>query len=212
MSLTEPRALPKEHIQILLNGLSEGVQGFSPLPGVPQEIDSIQAVFEDNTVFMNQNFLLQNVNDSLQTTPYTIVHFATHGEFNRDPAYTFLVTYDDKLTLNGLENLLRFNQNRAEAVELLTLSACQTAVGDERAALGLAGVSIKAGARSALASLWFVNDDSTSLLMRDFYQHLREPGMSKAEALRAAQRTLLEHKTFRHPAYWSPFLLIGNWL
>jgi CHAT domain-containing protein len=95
---------------------------------------------------------------------------------------------------------------------LLVLSACQTAVGDEQAALGLAGVAVKAGARSALASLWFVNDAGTSQLMAEFYRQLRKPGVSKAQALQAAQIGTLRDRRYRHPGYWAPFLLIGNWL
>jgi CHAT domain-containing protein len=213
LNLTEPRALPKDNIQVLLNGLSEGVQNFSPLPSVPDEIKTIRAIFPRNQVLMNQDFLVREVSDSLNAYPYNILHFATHGEFNRDPDKTFLLTYDSKLTLNRLESLLAQEQREnATSIELLTLSACQTAVGDDRAALGLAGVAIRAGARSALASLWFVNDESTSLLMQTFYKDLSKPGVSKAEALQKAQQQLIAHKKFKHPAYWSPFLLIGNWL
>jgi len=120
--------------------------------------------------------------------------------------------YDDKLTMDRLERLLSFNQFRENTVELLTLSACQTAVGDERAALGLAGVAIKAGARSALASLWFVNDTATAELISEFYNQLRSTQLSKAQALQNAQKKLLDQKTFNHPIFWAPFLLIGNWL
>jgi CHAT domain-containing protein len=95
----------------------------------------------------------------------------------------------------------------------LVLSACQTAAGDDRAALGLAGVAIKAGARSALATLWFVNDQSTSLLITEMYGQMREnPSISKARALQAAQVKLLSDRRYRHPCYWSPYLIIGNWL
>jgi CHAT domain-containing protein len=91
-------------------------------------------------------------------------------------------------------------------VELLVLSACQTAAGDDRAALGLAGVAIKAGARSALASLWFVNDQSTSALISEVYRQLRQsPPISKAQALQAAQIKLLTDRRYRHPCYWSPY-------
>jgi CHAT domain-containing protein len=124
-----------------------------------------------------------------------------------------VLTYDTKLTLNNLESLIRPSQYRGQPVELLVLSACQTAAGDDRAALGLAGVAVKAGARSALASLWFVNDQSTSALIAEVYQQMRRsPPISKAHALQAAQVKLLNDRRYRHPCYWSPFLLIGNWL
>jgi len=97
-------------------------------------------------------------------------------------------------------------------VELLTLSACETAAGDDRAALGLAGVAIKAGARSALATLWTVNDPAAAQVVSDFYRALRDPALSKAKALQQAQVATLKDVRYRHPNYWSAFLLIGNWL
>jgi len=103
---------------------------------------------------------------------------------------------------------------REQPIELLTLSVCKTAVGDDRAALGLAGVAValKAGARSALASLWFVDDEATYLTITEFYRQLRQQGLPKAQALQAAQVNMLKQKRYAHPAYWSPFVLIGNWL
>jgi CHAT domain-containing protein len=92
------------------------------------------------------------------------------------------------------------------------LSACATAAGDERAALGLAGVAVKAGARSALASLWFVNDQASADLVGLFYEQLERGDLSKAQALRRAQLALLDDPRYRFPVYWAPFLLIGNWL
>jgi CHAT domain-containing protein len=92
----------------------------------------------------------------------------------------------------------------------LVLSACRTAAGDERAALGLAGVAVKAGARSALASLWAVNDESTARLVAEFYRELAT-GLGKAAALRGAQLALLNDERHAHPAFWAPFLMIGDW-
>jgi len=92
------------------------------------------------------------------------------------------------------------------------LSACGTAAGNERSALGLAGVAVKAGARSALATLWYVNDQAASYLVTNFYRQLSDPSLSKAKALQAAQLQMLGERRYRHPGYWSPFLLIGNWL
>ena len=94
----------------------------------------------------------------------------------------------------------------------LMLSACETAVGDDRAALGLAGVALKAGARSAVASLWAINDEATAILVGDFYDPLKNPMLTKAKALQQAQVTILSDQRFMHPAVWSPYLLIGNWL
>ncbi|MFP6640671.1 MAG: CHAT domain-containing protein, partial [Myxococcota bacterium] len=101
---------------------------------------------------------------------------------------------------------------RDQSLELLTLSACETAQGDQLAALGLSGVAVQAGARSALGTLWSVDDPATALLVGVFYQALLEPGVSKAEALRRSQRALLKDFRYRHPAYWAPFQMIGSWL
>ena len=97
-------------------------------------------------------------------------------------------------------------------MELLTLSACDTAAGDDRAALGLAGIAIKAGASSALATLWHINDQATSELAVEFYRQLQNPTISRAIALKHAQLKLLNDRRYEHPGYWSPFLLINNWL
>jgi CHAT domain-containing protein/uncharacterized protein HemY len=212
--LTEPYPLPRQNLQVLLNGLSKAVQNFSAIPNVEVEIEAIAPFFLHKNILLNSQFTLRNVSQALQSrTPYSIVHIASHGQFRRDPKDTFLLVYDNKLTMNKLEELMKFEQHYKKPVELLTLSACQTAVGDERAALGLAGVAIKAGAKSALASLWYVKDDATSELMTAFYQKLIDnPQLSKAQALQEAQKTLIANTKFRHPAYWAPFLLIGNWL
>jgi CHAT domain-containing protein len=212
LNLTDPRPLPRQNSSILLNGLSESVQNFSPLPNVPQEINHISALFQNKDILLDKTFLFDNFSKLLEKKPYSIVHIASHGEFDRNPEKTFLLTYEDKLTLNRLENVLGFSEMRESPVELLTLSACETAVGDEQAALGLAGVAIKAGARSAVASLWFVNDEATSQLIIEFYTQLKNPALSKAQALQKAQQKFLNHPWFRHPSYWSSFLLIGNWL
>jgi CHAT domain-containing protein len=109
--------------------------------------------------------------------------------------------------------LIRPSEFRGKPVELLTLSACQTAAGDDRAALGLAGVGVKAGARSALATLWFVNDQASSFLISEFYSQWNSAAsISKAKALQSAQIKLLADRRYHHPCYWAPYLVIGNWL
>jgi len=213
LNLIDSRPLARKNPHVLLNGLSEGVQNFSPLPSVPDEIKNIELLFEKDDILLDQKFSLENLHQSLLDTPYDVVHIASHGQFDRNPKKTFLLTYDSKLTMARLQGLLGLNKLRKEPVELLTLSACQTAVGDERAALGLAGVAINAGARSVIASLWFVNDESTAQLITAFYRNLvEEQSLSKAKALQKAQQKVAATQQFRHPAFWAPFLLIGNWL
>ena len=97
-------------------------------------------------------------------------------------------------------------------LELLTLSACETAAGDERAALGLAGVAVRTGVSSAVASLWQVEDNSARDLMTHFYRELKNPTNTKAMALQKAQLKIMNNPKYAHPRYWSHILLISNWL
>jgi CHAT domain-containing protein len=148
----------------------------------------------------------------MKENPFTIVHIASHGKFERDAKKSFLLTFDEKLTMDRLSQVVGYFRFRDQPLELLSLSACQTAAGDDRAALGLAGIAIKAGARSALATLWFVNDEASSALVVEFYRQLKDPALSKAQALRQAQLKVMENPDFQHPIYWAPFLLLNNWL
>jgi len=146
---------------------------------------------------------------------YSIVHIASHGQFSANLKNTFVLTYNDKLSMDKLEDLMNLTILKNDPVDLLTLSACETAVGDDRAALGLAGVALKAGVQSALASLWKVDDEATPAVVIEFYRQLQNPNISKAEALQKAQKMILTDKLYeryRHPYFWSAFLLIGNWL
>jgi len=210
LTLTDPQPIKKEKLKVLVAGLTDGVQGFAPLPNVALEVDKITDTF-DSTILMDKKYVTNNVESELSKTSFGIVHIASHAQFSSDPDETFLLAYSDKFTMDRLESLLGETKFRDDPVELLTLSACQTAAGDERAALGLAGIAIKAGARSALATLWFINDKASSLLVSNFYDQLKKGG-SKAKALQQAQLNLIKDRRYRHPSYWSPFLLIGNWL
>jgi CHAT domain-containing protein len=211
ITLTDPQPISREHPLLLLGGLSEAVQGFPALPSVTSELQTISKLY-DSKVFQDKEFTNSNIEMALKSAAYNIVHIASHGQFDSDPQKTFLLTYNDKLSMNQLEKIIGQNQFSEKAVELLTLSACQTAVGDDRAALGLAGIAIKAGARSAVASLWAVSDEATAQLMIEFYRQLLVPANSKATAMQKAQQKLLKNDRFSHPAYWAPFILIGNWL
>jgi len=211
LTLTDLRPIQHHQTQPLLNGLTQAVQGFPALEYVQGELDAIHAVY-GGKVLENEAFRIANVQQELKQTSYSIVHIASHGQFASDVRNTFLLTFDDKLTLDRLERFMALGQYRDQPVELLTLSACQTAAGDDRAALGLAGIAVKAGARSAVATLWFINDQASSLLVTEFYRQLQKPDLSKAQALQQAQLGLLADRRYQHPGYWAPFLLIGNWL
>jgi CHAT domain-containing protein len=211
LSLVDPRPFSVPGAQALVGGLSQPVENFAALPHVSDELAAVSAVFP-SSVLHDEEFVRAGLEDALADVPYRVVHMATHAQFEAESADSFLLTYDGRLDMDDLEALVKLSQFRDEPVELLTLSACATALGDPRAALGLAGLGIKAGARSALASLWLVNDRSTAELVTRFYRALAEPGTSKAEALRRAQLALLSQPNFRHPLYWAPFLIVGNWL
>ncbi len=198
--------------KILLSGLSVKVQGYNKLSAVKNEIEVIGKLYNNNAnKLLNQKFTIDNFTTSLETNNYSILHIASHGQFNSDLNKTFLLAYDGKITIRKLEKLVRLSKRRDEPLELLTLSACQTAVGDDQAALGLAGIALKAGAKSALASLWSINDKATTILMQIFYQQLQISKISKSKALQMAQLNLLKYRSYKHPAYWASFLLIGNW-
>jgi CHAT domain-containing protein/predicted negative regulator of RcsB-dependent stress response len=214
LNLTSSRTLDKKELKALALGLSQGSKvdnkSFSPLPNVEAEIKEVKAIFVESTGLLNNQFTSDRVQQELTETSYPIVHIATHGQFSSEPEDTFLVTGNNqKLTITELDRIIRSTATQNEPVNLITLTACQTAVGDERAALGLAGVAIQAGASSALASLWSISDKVTPVVVKDFYLSLRNENLSKAEALQKAQIALIEQGF--SPAFWSPFILIGNW-
>jgi CHAT domain-containing protein len=212
LSLTDPRRpLRTGNEEVLLAGLTKPVQGFPALTNVPMELKSIEALYRSR-LLKDSDFRISTIKGELQRYPYPIVHIASHGEFFDNSKDTYILTWDEKLSMDDLEKIIGISRFRKEPVEVLTLSACVTAAGDDRASLGLAGVGVKAGARSALATLWYINDHTTYQLVTDFYDQLRNTSVSKAKALQHAQIKLLDDRHFRHPGYWSPFLLIGNWL
>ncbi len=212
LSLTDPQKLIWQDAKLLLIGLSDAVQGYPPLINVPKELRTIQG-YGKATQLLNKEYSLETLRSQLQHGDYSVLHMATHGEFSGNPDETYLLAYEDKITLDKLQEVIGLGQFRKTPIELLTLSACRTAVGDDRSALGLAGVAVKAGARSAMASLWFVDDEATSLIMQDFYNELfTDNTLTKAKALQKVQRKLIGQPRYWHPSYWAPFLLIGNWL
>ncbi len=212
LQLVDPQPLKRQKLQVLAFGLTEARQDFPPLPNVQGELERIKAEVESEVVF-NESFTNSNFKDAIKRNPFPVVHLATHGEFSSEATNTFVLTWDDRVTAQDFTNLLGIEQgNRTRPIELLVLSACQTAEGDERAALGLAGVAVRAGARSTLASLWFVSDEATSLLMTEFYRELSNTQETKAEVLRRAQAAVLQNEQFSHPYFWSAFILVGNWL
>jgi CHAT domain-containing protein len=210
LSLTTRAPLERSNLQALVLGLTVERPPFAPLANVDDEATAVQKILT-GIELLDNDFTQSNLQAQLQKQSYPVIHMATHGKFGTDATSTFLLTYDSKLTIEQIDNILRAGRNQ-QPVELLTLSACQTAAGDNRSALGIAGVAVRAGVKSALASLWFINDESTVPLIEEFYTQLRQPGVTKADALKKAQVKMIGDRDLSHPAVWSPFILIGNWL
>lgn len=215
LQLVDPKPLQRRKIYALTAGVSQKreIEGrsFAPLKKVKDELDKIQSAIPKHKRLLNQNFTEENVRSQIKEASYTVVHIATHGEFSSNAEKTFILTWDKLLKVKDFDQLLRLgNSSKSRAIELLVLSACQTAVGDKRAALGLAGIAVRAGARSTLATLWSVDDESTADLMIKFYKQLEDRKLTKAEALQRAQLDLLSKDEI--PYFWAPYVLVGNWL
>jgi CHAT domain-containing protein len=205
----------------------------NPLPAVPVEVSVIAGKLGSSKSFLNSGFTLENLKAARTSRPYGIIHLATHAEFQQGkPGNSYIQLWDMKLSLDKLRQL-----NLSDPpVEMLVLSACRSAVGDESVELGFTGLAVQAGVKSALGSLWYVSDEGTLGLMITFYEQLKTAPI-KAEALRQAQLAMLKgevrleggqlvtsrgsfplppelgklgKKDLTHPFYWSAFTMIGN--
>jgi CHAT domain-containing protein/Tfp pilus assembly protein PilF len=212
LNLTDPRPIQRDRVRVLAVGVTEAVQGFPALPNVAGELEALKDLFPTSRTLLNQQFLVSDFAAELKQAPYTILHVASHGVFESDPSKTFLLAFDEKLTMDRLDQLIGLFKYREEPLELLTLSACESAAGDDRAALGLAGIAIKAGARSAVATFWQVHDQVAADLVTHFYRELQNPATSRAVALQRAQLKVLTDPRYDHPGFWAPFLMINSWL
>jgi len=225
------KPLQPEELKVIGAGLStiptslpqEIREKFSPLSNVEAEMVVLKDSGINTTILINENFTLSNFNAKLNEQKFPVVHLATHGQFSLDPQKTFLLTSQDSssqdssknglINVNELGALFRVRgQIRLDSIELLVLNACETASGDDLATLGLAGTAVRAGARSAIASLWTLDDAPSATFTQRLYQNLQQPDVSKAEALRRVQLALKQDPQYKHPRYWSPYILAGNWL
>ena len=220
LQLLEPQSLLPEKLNVLLAGATNApsfqAEGLSPIENVEVELAEVAKQINNNQKLVAQDFLQQNLKNLIDSVPFNIVHIATHGTFSSNPEQTYLLDWKERIRVKDLDNLLRVRGEKiATPIELLILSACETAAGDKRAALGLAGIAIRAGTRSTLATLWQVNDASTAEFMIQFYQQLKNPQITKAEALRQAQLAFLTKYSdtdYNRPYHWASFILVGNWL
>ncbi|MDZ8260526.1 CHAT domain-containing protein [Nostoc sp. ChiQUE01b] len=212
LQLMTTRSLDQKHISAIVGGISQSRAGFSALPAVESEVKQISKAVS-SSVLLNQEFTSQALAERVKSSSKSIVHLATHGQFSSRLEDTFLLTWDGEVNVKELSELLKNRgSDPSKAIELLVLSACDTATGDDRAVLGLAGLAVKSGARSTIATLWPVKDRAAAMLMTRFYDQLRQPKITKAEALRQAQISLIRQTDFYEPFFWSSFVLIGNWI
>jgi CHAT domain-containing protein len=229
ISLTDTRYQSLANAQVLAMGASVFADK-SPLPAVSTELQNITTEWPGKS-FLNQDFTLNNLRSQRAATASRIIHLATHGEFSAGPNNSYIQLWDTKLLLSQLRQLGWNNP----PVELLVLSACRTALGDEQAELGFAGFAVQAGVKSVLASLWYVSDEGSLALMTDFYSQLRNVNI-KSEALQQTQIAMIqgkvnvesgqlrginfiesevtppdsENQSLSHPFYWSGFTMIGS--
>jgi filamentous hemagglutinin family protein len=232
LSLTDTRYVDVKNSSVLAMGASEFTD-LNSLPFVPLELSVIADQLWQGKLFVNETFTLSNLESARSSKSYGIIHLATHAEYQpSEPNNSYIQLWDSKLRL---EQLRRIGLNKPP-VELLVLSACRTAVGDENAELGFAGLAAQAGAKSVLGSLWYVRDEGTMGLMTEFYGQLKQAPI-KAEALRRSQLAMLRgdvrlsggklvtnygsfplppqleqlgDTNFRHPYFWSAFTMVGN--
>ncbi len=177
------------------------------LPGVTTEITRLKEMSQ-GAILQDDQFTLMNFQENVYQG-HSVVHIASHGFFSGDPENSFVMTYDRILNMNQLAELFRTEAFNRQPVEMVVLSACQTAEGDDRSPLGLSGVVVQSGVKSAVGSLWPVADEAAQQFFAEFYQAYQQPGISKAKAMRIAQKKLL--KQYPHPFFWAPFILVGEW-
>ncbi len=231
-SMIDPRFKSIQDSPVLAMGASTFTNQ-NPLPAVPMELRLITQDLGSGVSFLNQPFTVNNLINQRQQQPFEIVHLATHADFNAGtPDRSYIQFFDGQLLLNDLSKLGLSDP----PVQLLVISACQSAVGNKNAELGFAGLAIKSGVDTVVASLWYVSDEGTLALMDGFYRQLRTAPI-KAEALRQAQIAMikgniriengqlvtnqsrtplppelanLNTRNLTHPYYWSSFTMIGS--
>jgi CHAT domain-containing protein len=215
LQLLEPKPLrSSSKIKVLAAGVSQKrmIEGreFAPLTNVKKELASIQLDIPKSEELLDSKFTKTNLQNKLRSTDFSVLHLATHSQFSSNLEKTFILTWDQLLNIEDLVDLLKQNNsNGSNSIELLVLSSCETALGDRQASLGLAGIAVKAGTESTVASLWSIDDFSTSEIMNQLYSELNK-GLTRAKALRQAQLALLKKE--KRPYFWASFVLIGNWL
>ena len=220
LQLLAPKPLLKKQLNLLAAGANNAPsfeqKGFSPLKNIDDELLGISREVNQSRKLENQDFLQEKIQSQLEKEKFNVLHIATHGQFSSNPKQTFILDWNKPIKVKDFDTLVQVkNQSIISPIELLVLSACETATGDKRAALGLAGIAIRAGAKSTLGSLWQVNDASTAEFMVKLYKQFKNPQITKAEALRNIQLAFLKNypdTDYNRPYHWAAFILVGNWL
>jgi len=217
LEVRDSHQLERNRMDVLAASLTEPppkVGNFAKLDKANDELDKIKAVGIPVTFIRDEDFTKTALEQRLERSTFDIVHLATHGLFGEKPEDTFILAADGKIPLDQFSQLFRRQQSTTtQGIELLLLSACRTATGSNRAVLGIAGAAIQAGTRSAIASLWSLDDLSSVTFTEAFYQHLGQPGVSRAEALRRAQQAMLQDINYNYqaPLFWAAYVLVGSW-
>ncbi len=219
--LPKPTTIEKQQYNALLAGISKEAKSYqerlSPLGGeILLELKDISKIVSSQQL-RDEEFTEDNLKKKMNANDFNIVHLSTHGEFYPNPDKTLIYAWDKPINANELgEVLKRKAETTIYPIDLLVLSACETAKSKKRAPLGITGVALKSEAHSILASLWQVDSRFTAEFMPKFYQLYQnsEPHYSKAEALREVQMSYLNGSInlYQDPYYWSAFILVGNWL
>ena len=199
------QVVPQSRVKVAAFGLSLEREGWSPLSSVPRELAQVTETVKGRK-FLNTNFTSDIFEQQLNQNKYSLVHVATHGSFGGIAENSFILAYDKLLNALELKDILSQSQ---ENIDLLVFSACETAVGGDFSALGLAGVALRSGVSSTLGSYWGVEDSEQPKLMKQFYTNIFEKKLNKAEALRQLQVEQIKQTVF--PNIWAAFTLIGDW-
>ena len=211
LALTDMNAAQRRKGSLLSVGLTESVEGQAAPRYAETEVQAIRTMY-GGKLLMNKQFSGPTLEEEIKDQGLGIVHVASHTVVGTEAKDSFVLAHDGKITMDRLSQLVGLQQYRQQPLDLLTLSSCEIAAEDDRAALGLTGVAVKTGARTALASLWTSDDETTTELVSEFYRQLQDPAISKAVALQRAQQKILSQRGHTHPSFWAAFLLINNWM
>ena len=209
----QDKTLKRKDLKVLLAGVSKAVRDSRSYPEVERELAAIDSLVPSTTL-LNEDFTEEEFKKAINEliNPFNVVHISSEGNFQAgDPSNTYINAWDRDFGIFDFQNLLNSRINVSSPLELLVLPSCRSALGDNKYHFGFSGVAVAEGVKSVLGSLWFISAKGTTTLMTNFYEELAKENVTKAEALRRAQLSMLKEEEFAHPYYWSSFVLIGNW-